>query len=85
MSEIQLYYEAFRQGRWATEDKATCLCKGSGWASSDVDTWHQCRIHYVNQPHPEDPYPEDVEPAAFTAMPEPVVAPYNYADDDIPF
>jgi len=51
---LQQYYDDFRQGWWADEDANKCLCHGSGWALSDVDTWHQCPIHYRGQPHPED-------------------------------
>jgi len=52
---LQQYYEAFRSGYWADEDPKKCECGGSGWALSDVDTWHACPIHYDgSQPHPED-------------------------------
>lgn len=48
---LQAYYDAFRQGHWATEKG--CLCRGSGWALSDLDTWHECPLHYEGQPHPD--------------------------------
>jgi hypothetical protein len=61
MSELQAYYDGFRQGWWADPDPDRCLCHGSGWALSDVDTWHQCPIHYKGQLDPED-YHEDETP-----------------------
>jgi hypothetical protein len=54
MSEYDQYYESFRQGRWATLKPNECLCHGSGWALSDLDTWHKCPQHYKGQTHPED-------------------------------
>jgi hypothetical protein len=56
---LQQYYDDFRQGYWATEDPATCLCRGHGWALSDLDTWHQCPVHYRGQLHPEDCYQDE--------------------------
>jgi len=53
MSELQAYYDAFRQGYWADPDPEACLCRGRGWALSDVDTWHECPIHYKGQLHPD--------------------------------
>ena len=53
MSEYANYYKSFCQGHWATEDAETCLCRGGGWVSSELDTWHQCPIHYKGQLHPE--------------------------------
>jgi len=63
---LQAYYDDFRSAPWAHEDPSLCGCRGSGWALSDVDTWHECPIHYrKGQGHPEDDYPEDeVEPLA---------------------
>lgn len=55
MSELTQYYEAFRTGYWAHEDAESCPCGGCGWVLSEVDTFHQCRMHYAGQPHPEDP------------------------------
>lgn len=50
---LQQYYESF--SRLLVPESCHCLCGGSGWALSDVDTWHQCPFHYQgNQPHPED-------------------------------
>lgn len=54
MSELQHYYENFRTGWWADEDPGKCPCHGHGWALSEVDTWHTCRIHYRGQRHPDD-------------------------------
>ena len=55
---LQQYYDNFATGYWATEDARVCPCHGHGWALSEVDTWHKCRVHFSGQPHPE--YPEDV-------------------------
>lgn len=32
-----------------------CRCGGSGWALSEVDTFHECPFHYEGQPNSEDP------------------------------
>lgn len=50
---LQEYYDDFRRGYWADRDTDVCLCHGSGWALSDVDTWHECPIHHAGQLHPE--------------------------------
>lgn len=51
---LQAYYDEFRCGYWAEPDPTRCLCHGSGWALSDVDTWHECPVHFRGQLHPED-------------------------------
>jgi hypothetical protein len=53
MSELAAYYEAFRTGWWAMESADACPCHGSGWALSEVDTWHECRFHFAGQLHPD--------------------------------
>jgi len=53
MSELQAYYDAFRTGYWATENEGECPCHGSGWALSEVDTWHKCPVHFRGQLSPE--------------------------------
>lgn len=53
MSELQAYYEMFKTGCWAMADADECPCHGRGWALSDVDTWHNCPIHFAGQLHPE--------------------------------
>lgn len=58
MSELQQYYSAVCNGYWKAEDPSECGCRGSGWFLSDVDTVHQCSMHYTGQPHPE--YDEDI-------------------------
>ena len=30
-----------------------CSCKGTGWISSQYDTWEICPFHHRGQPHPE--------------------------------
>jgi hypothetical protein len=66
MSELQLYYDSFKTGYWVDEDPEKCRCGGSGYALSEVDTWHECPEHYVpGQPHPEmDWYPDNWDQAA---------------------
>lgn len=51
--ELQSYYDSFRTGYWAEEDETACPCRGNGWALSDVDTWHECPIHFEGQLHPD--------------------------------
>jgi hypothetical protein len=58
MSELELYYRNFSMGQWAHSDASRCRCGGSGWALSEVDTWHTCPIHYTGQTHPECEEPE---------------------------
>ncbi len=60
MSELQQYYDDFRSGYWADPDPEICDCRGSGYALSEVDTWHECPIHYNGQIHPES-YPDSEE------------------------
>jgi hypothetical protein len=68
MSELQDYYNQFNTGVWADPDPKVCLCRGSGWALSDVDTFHECRFHYTGQRHPEDE-PEENELARDRQIP----------------
>jgi hypothetical protein len=57
---LQAYYNEFSQGHWADPDPKLCGCRGSGWALSDVDTWHKCPIHHKpGQRHPEDDYDDE--------------------------
>jgi hypothetical protein len=81
MSDLQLYYDYFRTGYWADPDPQQCLCRGRGWALSDVDTWHKCPCHYKGQLHPEE-YIEDPKEwdranresiARHTGKPDPVL------------
>jgi hypothetical protein len=62
---LQAYYNAFKRGDWATQDPNACPCRGNGWALSDVDTWHECPIHYTGQRHPEDEMEEAADQAHF--------------------
>ena len=86
MSELQSYYDAFKTGAWADPDPKKCLCRGFGWALSDVDTWHECPIHKGHR-HPEDDrdeweYAEDeARGEAELEIAGPPVAP----DCDLPF
>lgn len=55
-SELQQYYEAFRENASHGDGRAPedCRCRGTGWLLSEVDTFHRCRDHHTGQPHPED-------------------------------
>lgn len=53
MSEHEQYYEGCRRGMFASQNAAECGCGGCGWFLSQVDTWHECPVHYTGQPHPE--------------------------------
>jgi len=51
---LQSYYNEFA-ANFADPDEKVCACRGSGWALSDLDTWHKCPYHCkANTPHPED-------------------------------
>lgn len=81
------YYDEFRRGYWADEDPNVCKCRGSGYALSDVDTWHECPFHYrKGQRHPEDDYPEhSLTPSELTFSPPPPAPYVPLTDEDIPF
>ena len=70
MSELQQYFDAFRTGYWVKESAEECPCRGSGWALSEVDTWHKCYVHFDGQRSPED-----AEFDGFEGSPEGAVAP----------
>lgn len=61
MSDLQAYYNNFasQPSRWMDSDPARCGCRGSGWWASEVDTWHECPVHFTGQTHPEDHGPDD--------------------------
>lgn len=87
-SEHDQYLASFQTGYWATEDEASCPCHGSGWALSEVDTWHECPVHFQGQTHPEAeeglPSQEEVEASyhSYHNDPEPS---WCLGDDDCPF
>jgi hypothetical protein len=86
MDEYSLYWSAFRAAIWRDEDPAKCGCRGTGYALSEVDTWHECPIHWrEGQRHPldEDDDNVDSETARCETPPAPIV-PAN-DDADIPF
>lgn len=63
MSELQQYYDAVCRGYWKSPDPAECGCRGCGWFSSEVDTWHRCSYHYDPRAgHPDDPGPDHDNP-----------------------
>jgi len=58
-------------GAWNHPNPVLCECKGRGWILSDFDTWHQCKIHGKDVPHPEWEYEEgdfDAEEHRLTVM-----------------
>lgn len=88
MSELQHYYNCFRQGSFMHPDPFKCGCGGRGWALSEVDTWHHCPTHYDGQRHPEDDCDDTVTPEVFDAATfEAIeaVTPATVNEDDIPF
>ena len=84
-SEYTLYYASF-PGIVAHEmdpDPDICICRGSGWILSNIDTWHPCWVHKGS--HPEDDS-ADVEPWNFNPPAAPKVeGPEPELVDDIPF
>jgi len=70
MSDLQRAYDAIAYGGddspppWIQEDAAACGCRGTGWYSSPLDTFHRCPLHYNGQRHPEDYSQEEAEEAA---------------------
>lgn len=58
MSEFSQYLESFKTAYWSDENPNNCRCRGSGWVLSELDTWHKCPVHFKNQIHPEDYYPD---------------------------
>jgi hypothetical protein len=38
---------------WVHEKAEHCGCRGHGWHSTNVDSWHTCPQHHAGQPHPE--------------------------------
>lgn len=85
MSELQSYYDAFSSGCWANPNPEACPCGGSGWALSEVDTWHECPVHYAGQPHPEDVMDGEAPSPAAAPPPEPAPLSEVFEDDGIPF
>lgn len=53
-------FNEFSRGYWADPDPKLCLCRGSGYALSDLDTWHKCPYHCTpTTRHPEDDYDDE--------------------------
>jgi len=50
---MQHEYNELERGMWAEVNPSKCPCRGGGWLNSDLDTWHKCRFHGGNVPHPE--------------------------------
>lgn len=87
MSSLENSYEGFRTHKelWSDPCPEACRCHGSGFALSDVDTWHTCPYHYVaGQRHPEDDYECD---DAICTPHDPVTPSISevLGDDDLPF
>jgi hypothetical protein len=87
MSEQRGYYDNFRMGSFARSAFDKCGCRGSGYALSEVDTWHQCPLHYTGQRHPEDFEGERALAVNDPAMVEALAAitPAEINPNDIPF
>lgn len=91
MSELEHYYNNFRAGSFERRDPDKCRCRGTGYALSEVDTWHKCPVHYTpGQRHPEDDHDEidttTVEVLdARTIAAMAAVTPAVINEDDIPF
>lgn len=88
-NEYQAHYYDFQTGYWADEDPEKCWCHGSGWALSQVDTWHRCPFHGADARHPEDDNDEvcsHVEVArCYIRTWEEKTAEDGQGEDDIPF
>jgi hypothetical protein len=88
---LQDYYNSFSEGYWADPDKKVCGCRGSGYALSDVDTWHKCPYHCTpTTRHPEDDYGDDdyiptTEELIAVEVAVPVSKYKPLTDDQIPF
>jgi len=56
---LQAYYNQIAYGgedsppSWINPDPEKCGCRGKGWYLSDLDTYHQCQVHFNGQMHPE--------------------------------
>ena len=89
MSELEQYYDNFRASYWADVEPARCGCRGTGYALSQVDTWHPCPVHFTpGQRHPEDDGPDECDTVtvdARTVAALAAVTPAEVNEDDIPF
>jgi len=47
----ELFYENLHDK--FKEDPTKCICRGEGWVSSPIGTWHKCPRHWDNHPHPD--------------------------------
>jgi hypothetical protein len=74
-SEAGAYFEIFSLSYWADPDPNKCRCGGTGWALSELDTWHCCPIHGKGMPHPEEFEALDEEDAAPTIRDIPIPTP----------
>jgi hypothetical protein len=87
-SEAQMHTGAIEAGWSSTEDPETCACHGGGWILSQLDTFHQCPVHFAGQRHPED-YEDEGEDAPMGSEPpcaEPVALVEDHDDyPNIPF
>jgi hypothetical protein len=60
---LQAEFDEFCRGYWADPDPKQCRCRGSGYALSDLDTWHQCPYHWTKQTrHPEEDWGDEPNP-----------------------
>jgi hypothetical protein len=51
-SAEQNYFNEMQSGAWADRNPSKCLCGGTGWVNSDLDTLHCCPLHGAGAPHP---------------------------------
>lgn len=82
---LQAYFNEFSQGYWADPDPKQCGCRGTGYALSDLDTWHKCPYHATpTTRHPEDDYGDEERREAaqcLEVVPNPEEKPKMLPDD----
>jgi len=52
MNSEQNYFNEMQSGLWADRNPSNCLCRGTGWVNSDLDTLHKCPLHGAGVPSP---------------------------------
>lgn len=88
MGMLQDYFNEFSQGYWADPDPKQCGCRGSGYALSDVDTWHKCPYHCTpTTRHPEEDWGDGEEPTQClegdNTKPQEKKMPEDITDEDL--
>ena len=59
MNAMQAEFQGWERGGWEHPAPSKCPCKGTGWALSNLDTWHKCQVHGFGTQHPENDTPWD--------------------------